>query len=968
MAFKTPKSTELLDIGFGGKFSSEIEYTNPSGEIKDGDFIRRTGKESIKDSNVYLNGAQDGVDFVPRISLGSNELDTPFILEASFNPDGAPKKYDTLLSVGVDLYVRYTSVATIEYGFDVNNNGTWSSEKNDVSVPDVDEEITVAMAYHPVGYGAKMQVFINGIELPSVSSDNSKPAIGNIESVIGFGNGVHSASLNRGFKGFISKAIVTQFNGLFDKSLLKTMKTPKSERRLLMYGLGKIDGLQYNVAQDENAEGYVEINGGVITESGKIRMNGNSSNMIFFPSKTQLDKDFLTGYIAEIVFNPTDLECENILIDIACAVTVRWSGNNSVEILVKGKVKSTIKLSGKLTKEIVHLSLVYQLVDENNINISLWLCQEKIGENIILSSHPETDGDSVVFVGTDNKSPGSSLKGEIYGIAFTSLKGDFSKELLGLYEGICIVPDNLEPSHEINIKLNECPLVLMEKASQVRPKPKQIRWQQYEQTAFIHYGINTYYEVEWGGFNLNPNNFQPTDLDTNQWAKTLKESGFKLAMLTVKHHDGFMLYPSRYTEFSVVSSSWKNGTGDVLREFVDSMRKYGLKVGIYLSPADHKAYSDGIFANGSSRKERKIPTLVEGDNRKVDSSFPTFTLPGTDYGEYFMNTLYEVLTEYGQIDEVWFDGAQGRIPGDVEEKYDWDSYYNLINNLQPKAIIANTGEDVRWVGNESGFARDNEWSVVAVSKTENRRQYSYPSSQSSNLGSKSVISEAARNGMNYLTWWPAEVDVSIRDGWFYHDEQQPKSVDELRKIYYDSIARNAVLLLNIPPNKEGKFAERDVERLKEWYQSIEKDFAVNHVKDANIISENDEDGSNAENVRDDNYDTSWQTNPKKMSSITFSFIDTVAVDRVILQENINKGQQVESFAIEVLDDNNKWKVFYFNEAIGYKRIVTLKERVIGRGFRVRILRSRSTVHLSKIGLYQTFDNNATTASNVFNLE
>ncbi len=293
------------------------------------------------------------------------------------------------------------------------------------------------------------------------------------------------------------------------------------------------------------------------------------------------------------------------------------------------------------------------------------------------------------------------------------MEGDFQVKYLGLRGSPSVILTNLKPGYRIPIQANERSASLAAKASLVRPQPKQITWQQYEQTAFFHYGINTYYGVEWGNFNEDPNMFQPTDLDTDQWARTLRDSGFKLAILTVKHHDGFVLYPTRYTDFSVASSTWREGKGNVLREFVDSMRKYGIKIGVYLSPADHGAYTAGVFANGSPRNERAIsdirsrgPTFVAGDDRAEDSSLAKFMLQATDYGEMLLNQLYEVLTEYGQIDEVWFDGAQGHIPGDKKENYDWDSYYELIYALQPQAVVAITGHDVRWVGNESGWARE----------------------------------------------------------------------------------------------------------------------------------------------------------------------------------------------------------------------------------------------------------------------
>ncbi|RIX52501.1 hypothetical protein D3P08_12995 [Paenibacillus nanensis] len=525
--------------------------------------------------------------------------------------------------------------------------------------------------------------------------------------------------------------------------------------------------------------------------------------------------------------------------------------------------------------------------------------------------------------------------------------------MLGLIGGPCVLPEGLEPGNRIAISANECPAALAAKASMVRPEPRQVAWQQYEQTAFLHYGINTYYDVEWGNFNEDPNRFQPTELDTDQWARTLKESGFKLAILTVKHHDGFLLYPSRYTDFDVASSSWRNGSGDVLREFVDSMRKYGIKVGVYLSPADHREYTKGTFGNGSPRVMRTIPTLVEGDDRAGDTSLPAFQLPATDYGAIMLNELYEVLTQYGPIDEVWFDGSQGNIPGNRAEAYDWDSYYSLIRELAPNAVIAVQGQDVRWVGNESGRARENEWSVLGAKMNANGIQSYYPSYQSSDLGSRAALASAAANGMNYLTWWPAEVDVSIRPGWFYHANQSPKSVAQLRDIYYQSIARNSVLLLNIPPDTRGKLPDADVARLKEWHQQMKREFAVNHAENAVVAGENGAPGADPSQVKDGSYDTSWSSASNQPSSLTFKLESAVTVDKVMLQEDIRHGQQVESFAVDVRRANGDWEQIAASGVIGYKRVVLLPQPVTGEEFRVRMISSRGPVYLAEVGLYQT---------------
>ncbi|MFL6111670.1 MAG: alpha-L-fucosidase, partial [Catenulispora sp.] len=361
-------------------------------------------------------------------------------------------------------------------------------------------------------------------------------------------------------------------------------------------------------------------------------------------------------------------------------------------------------------------------------------------------------------------------------------------------------PVPADPRYRIPVSPDDTPDELVRKASQVRPTARQIAWQALEQTAFLHFGMNTFTGLEWGTGDEDPNVFQPVGLDTDQWARALRDGGFKLAILTVKHHDGFVLCPSRYTNHTVASSSWRGGRGDVLRSFADSMRSHGLKVGVYISPADENQYLHGVYANGSARTERTIPTLVPGDDRSPDR---TFTLPATDYGAHMLNTLYEVLTEYGPVDEVWFDGAQGRIPPGKVEDYDWDSWYTLVRTLAPDAAIAVTGPDLRWVGNESGLARQDEWSVIPVKENQYGRTDWALSYDTPDEGSREAL-VSAQPKTDYLQWWPAECDVSIRDGWFYHADQQPKSVDDLTGIYFGSVGRNSVLLLNVPPDTDGR--------------------------------------------------------------------------------------------------------------------------------------------------------------------
>ena len=294
------------------------------------------------------------------------------------------------------------------------------------------------------------------------------------------------------------------------------------------------------------------------------------------------------------------------------------------------------------------------------------------------------------------------------------------------------------------------------------PTERQIAHAALEYYGFVHFGINTLTGAEWGTGTEDPAIFNPAGLDTDQWAKAMADGGMKGAILTAKHHDGFCLWPSAYTEHSVKNSPWRDGQGDIVKEFSDSCRKYGLKVGFYLSPWDMHEPSYGT---------------------------------GEGYDEYYTRQLRELLTNYGEVSFVWFDGANGEGPNGKRQEYDWDSYYGLVRELQPNAVtcVAGPTPDVAWVGNEEGLAKGNVSSI--------------------------------RNRGGRLIWAKSECDVSIRPGWFYHEDEQPKELDQLMHIYYNSVGMNCALLLNVPPNKEGLFDQKDVDRLLEFRRGIDKIYA-----------------------------------------------------------------------------------------------------------------------------------------------
>ena len=390
------------------------------------------------------------------------------------------------------------------------------------------------------------------------------------------------------------------------------------------------------------------------------------------------------------------------------------------------------------------------------------------------------------------------------------------------------------------------------------PSPQQMAWQRYELIAFAHFGMNTFTDREWGEGSEDPKRFNPSDFEAAQWASVLKEAGVRLLILTAKHHDGFCLWPSRFTEHCVRNSPWRGGKGDAVREVVDALREKQIRVGLYLSPWD-----------------RNQPTY--GDSPK--------------YNQFFRNQLRELLTNYGPIDEVWFDGACGEGPNGRKQAYDWPSYYALIRELQPRALIAISGPDIRWVGNESGVARDDESSVVK------------------------------RDGQ--LAWHPAECDVSIRPGWFYHaaEDGKIKSLSTLADIYFKSVGRNSVLLLNIPPDKRGRIADPDVARLREFGAFIDRLYATDYIKSAAVTASSRRDAAGHEkHLIDGDLTTCWiPAEGKGTGSVEFDLGQARTFNVARIQEDIALGERVEAYRVEVFA-GDKWRPITAGRVIGHKQL------------------------------------------------
>ena len=444
------------------------------------------------------------------------------------------------------------------------------------------------------------------------------------------------------------------------------------------------------------------------------------------------------------------------------------------------------------------------------------------------------------------------------------------------------------------------------KPMKVVPTKQQIEYQKMELIGFIHFTVNTFTDMEWGEGTESPAIFNPKDLDARQWVQAAKETGMGLLIITAKHHDGFCLWPSKYTEHSVKNSPWRNGKGNVLAELSEACREAGLKMGVYLSPWD-----------------RHEP--VYGTNK---------------YNQYYLNQLEELLSDYGKISEVWMDGAKGKDAKDME--YDFEGYRTLIRKLHPNALIfSDAGPDIRWIGNERGIAGETNWSTIT------------------NEGI--IIGKAKTQYLNTgdpdgKRWLVGECDVSIRPGWFYHpgEDDKVKTPQQLVDLYYQSVGRNGTMLLNIPPDRRGLFHENDVASLREFRSILDETFKTDLAKSGSVAASShrlNHDKFSPANVLDGSPDTYWAADDGiRKAEIEISLNEPVLFDRVMLQEPIRFGQRISKFSVQAwLDD--KWQKISEATTVGYKRLLRVSP-VQTRRVRVVIEGSKDVPALSNIGLYK----------------
>ncbi|MGW7640587.1 alpha-L-fucosidase [Streptomyces decoyicus] len=511
----------------------------------------------------------------------------------------------------------------------------------------------------------------------------------------------------------------------------------------------------------------------------------------------------------------------------------------------------------------------------------------------------------------------------------------------------------VRPASQLAVEPCDTPARIIDKAAHIVPTKGQLAWQKREVTAFTHFGMNTFTDREWGSGAEDEKLFDVSGrsrIDAGQWMRAYKAAGAEQVMLTAKHHDGFVLYPSRYTPHSVAASP---GRPDVVGAYVKAARRAGLKVGIYLSPSDgaelphawHAQWVEeirrkqqegtplslpervaledgdraprglGRFGNGSKVTERTIPTLVPGDDRAAavrGGRLPVFHVRADDYDAYYLNQVYELFTQYGPLDELWLDGANPWTDSGITQKYDVAQWFRLIHRLSPDTVVFAGPQGARWVGNEKGIARETEWSVTpSAADPWTVMAGGLPNdSTDPDIGSRAKLLAPTTK---YLQWYPAEADVSLRPGWFHHPGERPKTPAQLMDLYEKSVGRNASLLLNVPPARDGRIAAEDVTSLTAFGTAVRETYG----RDLRAAG----------------------PGPR-----TF--------DRIGLAEDIRHGQRVERFSVQARSGGT-WTTLARGTTIGHRRILTLGQPVTADAVRVTVEESRGPVRLAPVTLHRS---------------
>jgi alpha-L-fucosidase len=517
------------------------------------------------------------------------------------------------------------------------------------------------------------------------------------------------------------------------------------------------------------------------------------------------------------------------------------------------------------------------------------------------------------------------------------------------------------------IEPGDSPAVVAEKAAKVLPRANQVDWMRMERTFFLHFGVNSFNEVEWGSGREEPSVFNPSALDASQWLRAVKMLDGRMLVLVAKHHDGFSMWPTRYTAHSTAASPWRGGKGDLVREVADAAKAAGVKLAVYLSPADlyqlktNPRNVSGYYGNGSAKLKSTIPTdpsAFKSDPARSRAPAPGFDGPAyrfsyevDDYNRYFLNQLYELLTEYGPIAEVWFDGANP--DPSVSQTYDYNAWYDLIRRLQPRAVIMGKGPDVRWVGTESGYGRITEWSVIPLPAVPEK--FDWPDWQGSDLGSRAQLKPGS-----HLWWYPAETNVTIlaNGQWFWARNKRPRPVTQLVDIFFSSIGRNGNLIFNLSPDHRGLVPDDQMTALAQMSEIVRGTFSRNLAAGARLSADHAASGHPARAAADGRLATWWEAAAGRTDgALVLRLPSPRTFDVVSLQEAVDqRGQRVERFEIDSWNGQAWAPVPRLpseeTTTIGQRRLIRLAQPVTTDRVRVRITQARFAPALAEVALYR----------------
>lgn len=984
-------TNEALDISFGGQFNDGTNYNSAGEEVMNGSLQivgNASGYQNLDTQGMVLAGASQGLRFITTnaaLALGDADGDvtTSFRAEVKATPTSTQQNMGTVFSAGGNIFMRYKNASTLEWGF-ASHDGGWHNHLAETPAPTLNHEHIFQMEYLYTPEQTTMELFIDGVSRGTAIASAAAAKIGaangeSLRATYGFGNEVNAGGLTRGFVGKLGALRIASVDSPWEFGAIDT-------NTLLHVNF---DG---TAANGSYAKSGSEIMKGTLTlrrgtqgpASGAVILTDAQSGVHFEPtagtftlgSGATIDEPV----VAEVRLTPSTPEALDTIIAIGGNIFLRYKDANTLEygFSYQDAAGTWADAKQEVSAPSANEEHVYALAYiPSDTHTRLMLSTDGHTHTEVTAAHKaalHAHSTGIVGFGNevhpDTNAARRGLAGSISEARFAHATANFTADEFVLTAPVpCVVPDDIQPANYIEVSADDCAALVEKKLSMLRPTEKQARYLDMEQIGFMHFNMNTFTGSEWGNGAETPADFNPTHLDTDQWAKAFADAGFKMVMITVKHHDGFMLYDSRYSEHDTGSTP---SHVDVFRSFADSMRKYGVGVGIYFSQADSKAERLGIFGNGSPRQKRTIPTLVDGDDRadKVASGeLPTFTYQATDYGAYFLNTLYELLTEYGEIEEVWFDGAQGNTHN--VETYDQAEFYDMIQKLQPGAVIANAANDARWVGNEAGWARNAEWSPQVGEIHTNDQgllgRFALKPGQSTgsypNLGqfdghANSVMNQVRSGAVNTAHWIPAEVDVRNTGSWFWNQGVQQRSVAEVVRYYEESTGRNAMMLLNVAPDNTGRFTDRDIAQLQGFAAEIRARYGTPDLalgKPAKVIVGGQERAAASETAVPSLVDGSNLTGYNSGSRTPIYEVDFGApttFQYLVFGENSRAaGQQVSGFEVQVHSGDGAWTKIAEAPVIGNRRNVALDAPVTADKIRLVITSARGPVDISRFEVH-----------------